>query len=361
MIDVFERLKTDDFDWETRIETKRDLFRPFDHDFGNRSVQFDYSVYEDGINWLMYNSKTLYTLTKDDFNQVIRFVGLTVKEFLILVYRECAINPTFFITEICRAPTIEGTYGRFVLDIGKMAQLNAFEASMNSILYNPRQSGSTLFLCALHNWIAMFRPYSANILVPSKSESDYQLYMDKVEAVKNGLPKVFFHPDIKETFHFKNHSQFTNFILVNDFEFLMDKQYGYLNTINNIKSTANLGVYPARIGFSTRVQIVGNSTINQEPSDILKNLISSKYIRMNEIYFDKPNKDISMKRIPNPNIPDKMEEILPRDYNKYILEILFDERHIMTEEELEHMSKIIPEEYYDSEIRRMRRYRVDRI
>lgn len=354
MISVYERLRDANFKDFTNIKSRKDLFMEFDHDFGGRLIHFDYGMYVDGMKWLEYNGKTIYSIVADDFNQMIRFIGLTVKEFIVLLYHECAVSSKFFVSEICRAPTMEGIYNPFELDIGKFAQLRAFEDSINSVLYNPRQSGSTMFLCALYNWVKLFRPYSANILVPCRSKTDYELFMAKVDAVEAGLPPIFFHPEITPTFHYRNNSQFINYLMINDFEFLTDMQYQYIDTINGIKSKENIGVYPSRIGFSTKIQVVANSTINKNPSELLESIVSSKYVTMNERYFDQPSRQLSITRVPHHIDPNKIVEIAPRDFNKYILEIRFDEKHIMTEEELSHIQKILPAEYYDTEIRRVR-------
>lgn len=358
MITVFQRMSEDihlqDSARTTKAWEKRDIFKNFTYNFYGRDIEFTWELYQDGLEWLKYNSKTIYTVTEKDFDTMIRYIGLTVLEYMVLIYQECAINPAFFYMEICRVPEIGGEYSKTVLDIGKFTQINAFHNEYNSILYNPRQAGSTMLLACMYNWVTIFRRWSANILVPARSNTDYDLFKEKIDLVKKGLPEVFFSPDIVSTYHYNNNSKFINYLFINDFEFLDDKQYLYMFDINRIKTKTDINIYPSNIGFSTGVQIIGNSTINKNPSDELLKFMDNAFIQVREEDFYDPSQAFERKKIPSSMKGQPLEKILPRDYYKYILEIRFDETHIMSKENLDRMSKLLPAEYYDSEIRRIR-------
>lgn len=345
MIDVWTRLKDTSFKPVTSLVGKKDLFKEFDHYFGERKIHFDHSLYEDGIHWMTMNGMTLYSITEKDFSKMIRFIGLTVKEFITLVYKECALSVKFFMSEICRVPLVDGGFNSYILDVGKFAQLTAFENELNSLLCNPRQTGSTMFLCGLYNWIIMFRSYCSNIMIMDRSRPDYEMFMEKVAAVRKGIPHVFFHEEIRETYHYQNNRNFTNYLFVNEFEFLEDAQYQYFNTLYSLKSKTNMGIYPANIGFSTKTQLVANSTVNSKPSELLKNIIQNRYIGITEDFFDAPVDFMKNKA-----------SVVPSEYNSKIIEIRFDEIHIMSTDNLNKMKKLFETlpEAYDTEIRRLR-------
>ena len=354
MIDIFQRI-AEDVHLQDRgdIREKKDIFKELTYNFYGREVKFTWDLYQDGLEWLKYNSKTIYNVTENDFHTIIPYIGLTVLEYMVLIYQECAINPAFFYMEICRVPEIGGTYARTVLDIGKFTQINAFYKGYNSMLYNPRQTGVTMLLACLYNWVTIFRRWSANILVPTRSETDYKMFKEKIDLVKKGLPQVFFSPTIAETYHYSNNSKFVNYLFINEFEFLDDKQYLYMFNINGIKTKTDINIYPADIGFSTGVQMIGNSTINKNPSDELLKFMDNAFVQVAETDFCDPGYAFQRKMIEyNPG--HGKETLRERDYYKYILEIRFDETHIMSPENLDHMSKILPDEYYDTEIRRIR-------
>lgn len=356
MIDIFTRVAGDDYMLDAMggnpIKERSDIFQPFSYNFNGRQVNFTWSLYQSGLEWLKYNSKNIYDVTADEFDDMIPYIGLTVVEFMTLIYQECAVNPMFFFSEICRIPMPGGGFDKPVLDIGKFCQINSFNMGYNSVLYNPRQSGSTMMLACLYNWVKMFRRWSANIIVPARARTDYDMFIEKTNLVKAGLPKVFFDVKIAETYHYSNNSKFINYLFINDFEFLSTKQYLYMNNINGIKTKTDIDIYPADIGFSTGVQIVANSTINKEPNEELVKLIQNSFVTMKEEDFCHP--DYAFQRVKLPNRSPRYEHINPSDYYKYILEIRFDETHIMSKENLDRMTKILPPEYFDSEIRRIR-------
>lgn len=330
--------------------TNSDFFLEFDYTFGTKTITFTWSLYQECFNNLNYNGMNLYTLTKDDLGKNIHESGLTVQEFLVLLYHECGINPYFFASEIIRVPTFEKDYTKFTLDIGKVSQISALMAGFHSVLCNPRHSGSNTLLAILYNWVEMFRGSCSNIILPVRTTSDYLLFRDKIDGIRDAIPSMFFEPYILSTF-FYTPEVFTNYVFVNDFEFLEEEQYEFMIRANNIRFKPSIGIFFGHIGFKTRLQLVGNTVINRDPSPVLAQYIESMTIKYDEKYFLTPEKCFEEARnVYGNSYPNKIEG---NDRQNFILTILYDEHHICKQETLDHMKSIFPPDIYDSEVRRI--------
>lgn len=350
MISAIELLKSHPELSNGKKLTESDFFLEFEYTFGSRTIKFTWDLYQECFNNLSYNGMSLYTLTKEDLTKNIHESGMNVYEFLVLVYHECGINPYFFASEIIRMPTFERDYTRFTLDIGKVAQIAAFMKGFHSVLCNPRQTGSSSLLAVLYNWLEMFRTNCSNILLPVRSTGDYLLFMDKIAAIKEGIPKMFFEPYITSTFMYE-HDVCTNYVFVNDFEFLEEPQYQFMLRTNQIRFKPSIGIFFGHIGFRTKLQLVGNTVINRYPSENLYKYVEEMTIRFDEKYCINPEKcfenPVNIYGTPFPN------PIEGNDRQNYILTIKYDEHHICKQEALDHLKEILPPELYDSEVRRI--------
>lgn len=124
-----------------------------------------------------------------DLSHVILDGQMTVMDFIHGVYLECKANIWFFLKNFCYVQNSEGKPTKFKMTLASQFQIEMFQSTISNVMYNVRQTGSTITMAAMIAWMMAFRPKN-NFKVISKDVRANQLLGDIVKSILNAIPKT---------------------------------------------------------------------------------------------------------------------------------------------------------------------------
>ena len=115
-------------------------------------------------------------------------VNLT-RDQISRVINECAINPWYFLREVCLLPDQGGKPVHYKANRGNIAQAYLSLHSFDSWLTITRQSGKTMSFLALLEWVYSFGTTDSEFIFLNKSGDDCKKNLDRVRSLIDLLPE----------------------------------------------------------------------------------------------------------------------------------------------------------------------------
>lgn len=327
IIDIQKLIAENDTLFQHISEIESNFLTEFDYRLNGRSIHFTKDFYEKCMEVIQEMNLSIYTKEYKDLESIVH-EGVTLMDFLKMLFKGCELNLYFFVSEIARVVDYSGEYHKFNMDIGRSSQLIAINKGFNTLLYNPRQSGQTALLAAIYEYFRIFRRGSY-ILLYTRNSLEHNDFMRRVDCIEQSLPFLF----LDEKFiKLSKYYTYNKYILANDFEYLDDMDlHDIINQLANDKSLNPLSKFD--------IQFIGCGPMRHStPSRMLEGLIST------------------MSKMDDATIFYNPEDCIKDSCNKKekILSVVYDANLIFTQDTLQHFKDDLPEDAYKYEVLRVR-------